>query len=164
MDKIVKMLNFIGCGILCVTIFFGYCAGYEVNYFITHIYVALIAASLTLLGQVAIFFYLLATGASIKEMVNEIDFGEGVDAIKETKIFKMKTFPIAMLSIIFLIATTALGGAVHTGVVMPWIHGAVAWTALGVSLYSTINAGKYFERNKVLIMKVIENTPQQVEV
>lgn len=159
MDKMISGINFVGCGFICATIFLGYSAGVDVNYFVLHIYFALGSASLALLGQVAIFFYLLATGASIKESASEIDFG--MDAIRETKNFKMKTFPFAMLSILFLIATTALGGAVHTKVVAPYIHSSVAWGALCATIFSTINAGKYFAKNKALIMKVIDTSLPQ---
>ncbi len=158
MDKMIKIINFTGCGFIAATMFFGFMAGHAVNTFIVHVYIALFAASLTILGQVAIFFYLLATGASIKESVGTVDFGE-LDAIKETRYFKKKAFPFAMLGIMFAIAVTALGGAVHTGLISTHIHAAVAFCALGINIFSTINAGKCFERNKVLIMKVIESEP-----
>lgn len=156
MDRIIKILNFTGSGFIALTMFFGYFAGYDVDYFVIHIYMALFAASLVIMGQVAIFFYLIATGASIKESAAEIDFGADVDVFKEIGSFKKKTFPFAMLTILLAIATTAMGGAVHTGVILPYIHGIVAWTTFGVSLFSIINAGKYFRMNKVFIAKVIE--------
>ncbi len=162
MDKIIKILNFVASGFFLITISFGYVAGHSVDYFVAHIYIALIAASLMLLGQVAIFFYLLATGASIRESAHLIDNGQ--DAVNQTKYFKKKTFPFAMLSILFIIGTTALGGAVHTRVVMPYVHSSVAWTCLCVTLFSTINAGKYFTKNKELILKVIEITPLRDKV
>ena len=160
MDNVIKVLNFTACGFLGMTIFFGYQASYSVNNFVIHIYMALFAASLTIMGQVAIFFYLIATGASIKESASEIDFG-GVDVFKETKSFKKNTLPFAMLTILLAIATTAMGGAVHTGMLMPYIHGIAAWVTICVCMFSTLNAGKSFKKNKVLIMRVIEAGSQE---
>ena len=148
------VLNFVGSVFLGATIFFGYIASYDVKNFIIHIYVALFAASLVILGQVAIFFYLIATGASIKESASELDFG--VDVFKETGSFKKKVFPFAMVAILLVIATTAMGGAVHTGVLMPYVHGTIALVTISVTIFSTLNAGKCFKKNKVLILKVIE--------
>lgn len=162
MDKIIKILNLAGSGFLGLTIFFGYRASYDVNNFVVHIYIALFAASLTIMGQVAIFFYLLATGSSIKEVANDLDFG--IDVFKETRRFKSRTFPFAMLTILLVIATTAMGGAVHTGIILPYIHGSAAWVAICASLFSTLNASKSFKKNKALIMRVIEAAQQQAKV
>lgn len=152
------ILNFTAAGFTCLTIFFGYNAAYDVNYFVAHIYIALIAASLTILGQVAIFFYLLATGASIKEAFHEYKIDFGRDALKETREFKKKVFPFAMFTILLAIAVTALGGAVHTGMISQHVHGTAAWCLACCTIFSTFNAGKCFKKNKPLIMKVIEVT------
>lgn len=158
MDKIIRIINFVASGFLGLTIFFGYRATFDIHLFIIHIYIALFSASLAILGQVAIFFYLLGTGASIKEAANELSFGK--EAVNEARSFKKKTFPFAMLAILLVIATTAMGGAAHTGVVLPYVHGIVAWTALCGNIFAIINAGKYLKMNKLLIKRVIETSPQ----
>ena len=163
MDKIIIILNIIGSALIGTTIFFGYSAGYDVSYFVTHIYMALFASSMVILSQVAIFFYLIATGASIKESAREKDIDFGVDVFKVTGGFKKKAFPFAMLAILLAIATTAMGGAVHTGVLMPYIHGIVAWCTICASIYSAINAASCFKKNKVLILKVIDTEMQKVK-
>lgn len=157
MGKVIKITNLVACSFLGLTIFFGYSAEYGINLFITHIYIALFSASLAIIGQVAIFFYFLASGASIKESANKLSFGG--EAVSQTRYFKKRTFPFAMLTIFLVIAATAMGGAAHTGRVLPYIHGIVAWTALCSNIFSIINAGKYLKLNRSLIQKVIEALP-----
>jgi len=163
MDKMIIVLNLIGSVLIGSTIYFGYTAAYDVKYFVTHIYMALIAASMVILSQVAIFFYLIATGASIKEAAREKGIDFGVDVFKETGRFKKKAFPFAMLAILLAIATTAMGGAVHTGVLLPYIHGIVSWCTVCACIFSAVNAAKCFKENKLLIMKVIDTEMQKLK-
>ncbi len=119
-----------------------------------HIPLGLIAVVIGLFALVAAMFYLVVTGASIKEAVA----GKGIarDYFERTKPLKKTLFPFCMMTVTLLIAMTVLGGAVHVGKV-DWKAHLFFALATVVSYYCTIRKIKdVFQKDRELIADALE--------
>ncbi|TBR21236.1 MAG: hypothetical protein EPO63_08890 [Candidatus Nitrosotenuis sp.] len=119
-----------------------------------HIPMGLLAAVIGLFGLVAAMFYLVVTGASIKEAVA----GRGIskEYFLRTAPLKKTLFPFCMATITLLIAMTVLGGAVHVGKVDWKVHLFFALATV-IAYYYTIRKMKdVFQKDRELIADVLE--------
>lgn len=123
----------------------------EMLYF--HIPLGLAAVVIGLFALVSVMFYLVVTGAGIKETV----MGKGLPAeyFQRTKPFKKALFPFCMTTITLLIAMTVLGGAVHMEKANKNFHLTFA-LATAISYYYTIKKTKeVFKKDRELIADVL---------
>lgn len=114
----------------------------EVLYY--HIPVGLAAAVLGLFALVAVMFYLVVTGAGIKEAV--MKGGLSAEYFQRTKPFKKELFPFCMMTITLFIAMTVLGAAVHVGKVNKNYH-------LFFALMTAISYGYTIKKTKEVFQK-----------
>jgi hypothetical protein len=114
-----------------------------------HFYFGLIATVSALLTHVWVFFYFIGTGEGIRDgvLANHL---EG-DAIKRTKKFKARTFPFALFSMIFLIVTSVLGGALRFGRVAPAWHWGFAAFAILFNIFSFRQEFNTIQENRRLM-------------
>ncbi len=129
-----------------------------------HIPVGLGAVILGLFALVAVMFYLIVTGASIKEAV--MAKGLPAEYVQRGKPFKKTLFPFCMMTIMLLITMTVLGGAVHVGKVNKNFHLLFALVT-AISYYYTIKKTKeVFQKDRELIadaLDAIEARPSGVQ-
>ncbi len=119
-----------------------------------HIPAGLIAAVFGLFSLVAAMFYLVVTGAGIKEAV----VGKGIarEYFLRTKPLKKTLFPFCMTTIALLIAMTVLGGAVHVGKVDWKVHLFFALMTLASYYYTVRKIKDVFQKDRELIADVLD--------
>lgn len=119
-----------------------------------HIPAGLGAVILGLFALVAVMFYLVVTGAGIKEAV--MAKGLPAEYFLRTKPLKKALFPFCMMTIALLITMTVLGGAVHMGKVDKDFHLIFALMT-AISYYYTIKKTKeVFQKDAELIAEALD--------
>jgi hypothetical protein len=105
----------------------------------------LMVSILTVFAHSVTFVYFLGTGLAVKEARKNW----GIDAgyLKQTRAFKLKAYPIAMVAIGLTIATGILGGAAKSGSVPVVVHRALAFLATATSIAAYVVALRLMLRN-----------------
>src|SRR5438552_15694284 len=100
------------------------------------------------------FFYFIATGKHVKDLVASLPAGPQL--VQRTKIFKAKVFPPALWAMLFTMATMIIGGGVHTRVAWtpPILHAALAAVSLYYNVVAVWNEAKYMIQNNMLMEEV----------
>ena len=91
------------------------------------------------------FVYFLGTGLAVKEARK--NWGIGAGWLQQTRAFKLKAYPIAMVAIAATVATGILGGAVKSGTISPLVHRSLAIAATLLSLAAFVVALRLMLRN-----------------
>jgi len=104
---------------------------------------------LTLFVHALTFVYFLGTGLAVKEAV--LNWGIDQDFVRQTRRFKLKVYPIAMVSIALIVTTGILGGAVRSASVTPVVHRGFAVAATLSSLLAFVVALKFILRNGFML-------------
>jgi hypothetical protein len=117
-----------------------------------HFYFGLIATVAALLTHTWVFFYFIGTGEGIREgvLAHKLE----TDAIRLTKKFKGRTFPFALFSMIFLIVTSILGGALRFGKVAPAWHWGMATLAILFNFFTFRQEYRVIQENRALMTKL----------
>jgi len=105
----------------------------------------LMVCILTVFAHSVTFVYFLGTGLAVKEARK--NWGIGPEWLRETRGFKMKAYPVAMLAIAATIATGILGGAARSGAVPPLVHRAVSIAAIALTITTFAVALRLMLRN-----------------
>lgn len=114
-----------------------------------HFYFGLIATIACLLTHTWVFFYFIGTGEGIREGV--LAYKLDLPAIKRTKKFKAKTFPFALFSMIFMIVTAILGGALRFQKVSYFWHLGFVIFAFLFNLFSFWQEFRVIQENRRLM-------------
>lgn len=118
-----------------------------------HIILGLMTAIFTCLVHCAVLTHFIGTGKGIKEAVATGGLSQGY--IAETRRFKARTSPLALFSMLFMMAAAILGGAVDTHVLPVWVHWTTVAIAAGLNLWTFPLEYRILKRNS-LMMKEIE--------
>lgn len=143
--------------LLSIAMYFGYNASLSapqeifresLDPTLLHFFFGLIGTVSALITHTWVFFYFIGTGEGIREgvLVNKLDRS----AIKKTKKFKGKTFPFALFSMLFLITTAILGGALRFGDVSKIWHQFFTYASLALNLFAFYMEFKTIQENRAL--------------
>jgi hypothetical protein len=105
----------------------------------------LMVCILTVFAHSVTFVYFLGTGLAVKEA--QKNWGIGPEWLRETRGFKLKAYPVAMLAIAASIATGILGGAASRAAVPLAVHRAVAIAAIALTAAAFAVALRLMLRN-----------------
>lgn len=97
-----------------------------------HFLAALGATTLLVMAHSFILFFLIATGASLKEIEKERGWGDSFR--RRTIGLKGRVFPIATMTLLLVMANFILGAAVHTRALPPIVHALLALATLFASV------------------------------
>jgi hypothetical protein len=121
----ILILSWIG---LAVATGWGYASSWGYADAARHVTLAIPAFILGTLAHAMGMLYFIGTGRVIKDAAAEHKLGE--EWAKEQKEWKQKVFPWATWTILLIMATSILGGAVDTGFLPAWVHGLLAVATL----------------------------------
>ena len=121
-----------------------------------HLLSGLFAAMFCCLVHAIVFAHLIGSGKWIKKgaaaaAMPDIDY-----IVKRTKRLKGKTFPFALFSMLFVVATAVLGGGADQGVVAPTVHLVLALLTLALNVVGTVLERVAMRENSGLITRVSE--------
>jgi hypothetical protein len=105
----------------------------------------LMVCILTVFAHSVTFVYFLGTGLAVKEARK--NWGIGAGWLQQTRAFKLKAYPIAMVAIAATVATGILGGAAKSGAIPPLVHRSLAIAAAALTLVAFFFALKLMLRN-----------------
>jgi hypothetical protein len=108
-----------------------------------HLLAGLFSAIFCCLVHAIVFAHFIGSGKWIKEGVAAAGLDEAI--VRRTRRFKGKTFPFALFSMLFAVATAVLGGGADQGAVAPAVHLSFAVALLGTNVVATL-----FERSAIL--------------
>jgi hypothetical protein len=97
-----------------------------------HFLAALATTTLLVMAHSFIMFFLIATGAELKEMEKAQGWGDSFR--RRTVAFKSRVFPLMTFALLLVMANFILGAAAHTRAIPGWLHGLIGWTTLCVCL------------------------------
>lgn len=117
-----------------------------------HLAAGIFGAAFLLLVHVIAMFYLIGTGAQIKEVAG--DLPDGGEVLRRTRRFKAHGFPFATMSILFLMATAVIGAGAHTHAVPGWVHGALAVPTVFLNLVAFVVEYRVLRANAELIRQI----------
>ena len=115
----------------------------------THFMAALLSTTVLVMAHSFIMFFLIATGAEMKEM--EKAAGRGDSFRRRTIALKSRIFPLLTSALLLVIANFILGAAAHTRAVPAWVHEATAWMTLVTSVTAFVQAYRVLGDNNRLI-------------
>jgi hypothetical protein len=99
-----------------------------------HFLYALVSTTLLVMAHSFILFFLLATGAEMKELEQARGWGDSFR--RRTVALKGRVFPAATFTLLLVIANFVLGAAAHTRALPAWTHEVLAWLTFGACLYT----------------------------
>jgi hypothetical protein len=105
----------------------------------------LMVCILTVFVHSVTFVYFLGTGLAVKEARK--NWGIGAGWLQQTRAFKLKAYPIAMVAIAATVATGILGGAVKSGAISPLVHRSLAIAATLLTVAAFAVALRFMLRN-----------------
>jgi hypothetical protein len=114
-----------------------------------HFLAALGTTTLLVMAHSFILFFLIATGASLKEIEKERGWGDSFR--RRTIGLKGRVFPIATLTLLLVMANFILGAAVHTRALPPIVHLVLALCTLAASLLTLYREYRVLGDNNRLI-------------
>ncbi len=123
-----------------------------------HIRFAIFGIVVILFTQTMSLFYFVGTGSRIKKVVQEYGLDPGFYA--RTLRFKARLFPWLTFTPLVTMAAFILGGGAHTRMLPAWIHGGLAYLALGMNLVTTILALQCIGENVMLIDEIDAALPE----
>lgn len=126
----------------------------------THLLAGLFAAIFCCLVHAIVFAHFIGSGKWIKKGVE----AAGLDAaiVKRTKKFKGKTFPFALFSMVFAVATAVLGGGADAGSVAPAVHAGFAVVTLAMNAVATWIERSTILENGAIIARVAEANAERI--
>jgi len=131
----------------------GFAADRADESIVLHVVSGLAVCIFGLGGIVAAMFYLVTTGAAVKEAVVENELPK--ELYYRTAVLKKKLFPWCMAVIVLLICTTIIGGAVHTGMLDAKYHMGLAILTALVYLKAIARMKSDFLENRLIMANVL---------
>lgn len=128
-----------------------------------HLLSGLFAAIFCCLVHAIVFAHFIGSGKWIKKGVLAAGLPDAEAVIKRTKRFKGKTFPFALFSMLFAVATAVIGGGADMKSVSPVAHLVLAILTMAMNVLAL-----YFERSAILengriIQRVSDANRERVE-
>ena len=117
-----------------------------------HLLAGLFAAIFCCLVHAIVFAHFIGSGKWIKRGVDAAGMDPAI--IKRTKRFKGKTFPFALFSMLFVVATAVLGGAADQKAASPAVHLTFAIVTMALNVVATIMERSAILENHDLIDRV----------
>jgi len=117
-----------------------------------HMMLGLGAALLTVSLHCLVFGIFTGSGKDTRELVQDLKLS--TDFIAKTKAFKRELFPRALYSILFLLLTTSLGGAVAVfqgNSFLVWAHLFVAWFTFFYNVKTFVLESRAVRRNAFIV-------------
>lgn len=137
---------------LLITSALGWYVHTSMRVFEYHIVLGLMTAIFTCLVHCAVFTHFIGTGKGIKEAVTA--GGLSQDYIAETRRFKARTSPLALFSMLTMMAAAILGGAVDTRVLPVWTHWGMAVVAAILNLWTFPLEYRVLKQNTLLMRQI----------
>jgi len=119
-----------------------------------HIPMGLGAVFLGMFGLVAAMFYLITTGAAVKEAVISNNLPKELYA--RTAQLKKNLFPWCGATIVLLIMLAVVGGAIHVGIVPPYVHTLATLLVLAVYYKTNSRMKLDFQENREIMADALE--------
>ncbi|HXH28518.1 MAG TPA: hypothetical protein VNL37_05695 [Candidatus Polarisedimenticolia bacterium] len=117
-----------------------------------HIRLALLAIVVALFTHTMTLFYFVGTGSRIRKVVQDYRLERSL--VERTRRFKADLFPWLTYTPLVTMAAFIVGGAAHTRVWPPWIHGVLAVVALAMNLVCAVVAVRSIGENVALIDEI----------
>jgi len=117
-----------------------------------HFYFGLISTISVLITHCWVFFYFIGTGQGIREGVLENNLDR--QAIKVSGKFKGMTFPFALFSMLFMITTSIMGGALRFQKVTPTTHMVFVYITVLFNFFSFYQEYRVIRRNQRLMAEL----------
>ncbi|MBM4016012.1 MAG: hypothetical protein FJ293_13745 [Planctomycetes bacterium] len=130
---------------LAIWVALGFGVDGDAARFLTHQIGGLMVAILTVFAHSVTFVYFLGTGLAVKEARR--NWGIHEDYLRQTRRFKLKVYPIAMVAIGFTCATGILGGAARSGDAPLAVHRWLAFATLLTSAVAFFASLRFMLRN-----------------
>lgn len=144
--------------LLAVMTFQGYSTSAGTLGAARHIRFAIFGIVVILFTQTMSLFYFVGTGSRIKKVVQEYGLDPGFYA--RTVRFKARLFPWLTFTPLVTMAAFIIGGGAHTRMIPAWIHGGLAYLALGMNIVTTILALQCIGGNVMLIDEIDAALPE----
>jgi len=110
-----------------------------------HLLSGLFAAIFCCLVHAIVFAHFIGSGKWIKKGAYAAELPDAEAIVKRTKRFKGKTFPFALFSMLFAVATAVIGGGADQRSVSPVVHLVLAILTLAMNVLAL-----FFERSAIL--------------
>ena len=120
----------------------------------THILLGLTASMLGMFGLVGAMFYLITTGAAVREAVVEHNLSS--ELYQRTRTLKKDTFPWCMGAILVMLVTTVLGAGVQVEKIPGYVHLILSIITLVVYMKAIRQMKKDFYKNKIIMADVLD--------
>lgn len=127
-----------------------------------HLLAGLFSAIFCCLVHAIVFAHFIGSGKWLKRGAEAAVMPDTEHIVKRTKRFKGKTFPFALFSMLFAVATAVLGGAADQGAVSPGVHFTLAILTLAINVVATIMERSAIRENSSLITKVAAANMERV--
>ncbi len=126
----------------------------------THLLAGLFAAIFCCLVHAIVFAHLIGSGKWIRKGVEAAGLDSAI--VARTRRFKGKTFPFALFSMLFAVATAILGGGADAGSVAPAVHAGFAIATLAVNAVATWIERSTILENGAIIARVADANAERV--
>lgn len=114
-----------------------------------HILLGLLSAVALVFNHTLAFFYLIETANNIRKAISERDLSTEYKA-RHTR-YKRPVYPIAFWSMVAIAATAIVGGGADAGALPGWLHQALAYLAIGMTLVAWMVEDRALGQVRVLI-------------
>lgn len=118
-----------------------------------HLLAGLFSAIFCCLVHAIVFAHFIGSGKWIKKGVEAAVMDPAI--VARTRRFKGKTFPFALFSMLFVVATAVLGGGADGGAVAPAVHLGMACATLVLNVVATWFERSAIAENSTLIDRVV---------
>ncbi|MFQ5432492.1 MAG: hypothetical protein ACE5EN_08305 [Nitrospinota bacterium] len=120
-----------------------------------HIAMGLATSLIGMFGLVGAMFYLITTGAAVREAVEEHNLP--MELYARTRQLKKDTFPWCMAAILVMLVTTVVGAGVQVDKIPGYIHMVLAVITLIVYLKAILQMKKDFYKNRLIMADVLDS-------
>lgn len=119
-----------------------------------HVALGLATALLGMFGLVGAMFYLITTGAAVREAVVENNLSKELYA--RTRQLKKSTFPWCMAAILVMLAATVAGAGVQVDKIPAYVHLLFSIVTFAVYLKAIQQMKKDFYKNRLIMADVLD--------
>jgi hypothetical protein len=120
-----------------------------------HIVLGLTASMLGMFGLVGAMFYLITTGAAVREAVEE--HGLSGELYQRTRQLKKDSFPWCMSAILVMLVTTVVGAGVQVEKIPGYVHLILSIATVVLYLKAIRQMKRDFYKNKIIMADVLDS-------
>jgi len=146
-------LNSLSLSIIVFSVALGMFVAPENSLLFHHVLTGFSACLLGMFGLVAAMFYIITTGAAIREALQEKKLSG--DFNRRSANLKKNLFPWCMASITLLLTVTVVGGGVHVGKIPANVHLALSIAAVFAYVKTIRRMKENFHENRVIMADVL---------